>query len=406
MLKKAIKKHIRRHHPWRTIKFDELAEIYISMTLRSFGFSAIGVFVPIYLYKSGVGLSSVLLFLFYFFALRLLVAPVAGRIVGRIGPKHGIAISNVLFIAFLSTLLTYEYMHWPLIFLSFMYTMANGMFFVAYHTDFSKIKHASHGGKELGWLYIFERVGSALGPVVGGLLAGFFDPQVTILFAITIIFASLIPLFLTNEPVKVHQHITFKGFDWRSVTKSDGPALGSFNIVNLTHAALWPLFIGVFVFTDNTYEALGVIVGLSMLVSMISARLFGRLVDKKHGTALLKYGTWTTMLVNLSRIFAVSPASATIVSTLSEPTELASKMALVKAYYDESDSHEGYRIVYIVTMEMVTSVGKSLFMLAGWAAIVLLSNDKLAFQLLFFATAIIGFGMLKQSFPALKEKVS
>lgn len=403
MLKKAIKKHIRRHHPWRTIKFDELAEIYISMTMRSFGFSAIGVFVPIYLYKSGVELTSVLFFLFVFFALRLLIAPIAGKLVGRVGPKHGIAVSNVLFIAFLATLLTYESLGWPLVFLALMYTAANGLFFVAYHTDFSKIKHASHGGKELGWLYIFERVGSALGPIVGGLLAGFFDPRITILFAIGIIIASLVPLFMTNEPVRLHQNISFKGFDWQKVIRTDVPSLTAFNIINVTQVALWPLYIGVFVFTENTYESLGLIVGLSTVISIISARLFGKIVDRNHGTSLLKYGVWTSFLINLSRVFASNPASVSIVSALSEPSELAAKMALVKAYYDETDSHEGFRIVYIVFMEMTGAIGKALFVLVGWLSLTLFSG-QLAFQMIFALTAIVGVFMLKQNFPALREK--
>lgn len=402
MLKKAIKKHIRKHHPWRTIKFDELAEIYISMTLRSFGFSAIGVFVPIYLYKTGVSLDGVFFFLFCFFALRLFVAPIGGRIVGLIGPKHGIALSNILFIAFLATLLTFETIRWPLPFLALMYTMANGLFFISYHVDFSKIKHASHAGKEIGWLYIFERLGSALGPIVGGLLAGFFNPQISIIFAIMVIFGSLIPLFVTNEPVKLHQHVTYRGFNWRAVLTSDAPSLISFNIMNVVHATVWPLFIGVFVFTDNTYEALGLIVGISMAISIISARLFGRLVDGRHGTALLNYGVWTSVLVNLCRIVAVSPATASVVSALSEPTDLAAKMALVKAYYDESDSHEGYRIAYIVFMEQAVTTGKALFMLCSWLC-VLAFDAQLAFQLIFAATAVVSLGMLKQNFAALRE---
>lgn len=403
MLKKALKKHILHHHPWRTIKFDELAEIYISMTLRSFGFSAIGVFVPIYLYKSGVSLEGVFLFLFFFFLFRIFLAPLAGKLVGRVGPKHSIVVSNILFIAFLMTLLSYDALRWPLAFLSLMFTLANGLFFVAYHTDFSKVKHANHGGKELGWLYIFEKSGAALGPVVGGLLAGFFNPHISIIFAILVIFASLIPLFLTNEPVKVHQHISYNGFPLKNVLKTDAPSLTAFNIMNVGHATVWPIFIGIFVFVDNTYESLGFIVGISMLVSVISARLFGKLVDNRHGTSLLRYGVWTSVLVNVSRMFAVNPSSASILSILSEPTDLAAKMALAKSFYDEADSHQGFRIVYIVVMEQIVAVGKALYMLIG-LIFVMVFDDQLALQLLFALTGLISLGMLKQNFSALKER--
>ncbi len=403
MLKKAIKRHIHKRHPWRTIKFDELAEIYISMTLRSFGFSAIGVFVPIYLFKTGVSLQGVLFFLFCFFAFRLFTAPLSGKIVGLIGPKHGIALSNVLFIVFLSILLTYETILWPLPFLAFMYTMANGLFFVSYHTDFSKIKHASHGGKELGWLYIFERVGSALGPVVGGMLAGFFNPQVSIIFAIMVIFGSLIPLFMTNEPVKVHQKITLRGMGIKKIIKSDAISLTALNVVNVAHGAVWPLFIGVFVFSDNTYQALGFIVGVSMVVSMISARMYGKIVDRKRGSSLLIFGSLSTTVVNIVRVFSFNPVTAASISAVAEPSELAAKMPLVKAYYDEADSHEGYRIAYIVLTEVVVSVGKASFMLLGLAGLLFLS-DQHTLQMMFVVAAIVSLPMMVQNFPALREK--
>src|SRR5690606_4521088 len=124
-------------------------------------------------------------------------------------------ISNILFIVFLGLLASFQSLDWPLWLLATFYTMANGLFWVAYHTDFSKVKDSTHGGKELGWLYIFERVGGALGPVVGGLLAAIFVSEATIIFAIIVFAASLVPLFLTNEPVRLHQHITYAGFPYR-----------------------------------------------------------------------------------------------------------------------------------------------------------------------------------------------
>ena len=78
MIQKLIHRIAAPGHPWRTMKFDELAEIYTSMTIRSLGFGIIGIFVPIFFYKNGVSLQSI----FYFYALATPVAlkwPKAGR---------------------------------------------------------------------------------------------------------------------------------------------------------------------------------------------------------------------------------------------------------------------------------------------------------------------------------------
>ena len=167
MLQKIIHNFARPRHPWRKIKFDELAEIYTSMSIRSFGFGIIGIFVPIYLYQNGSSLQSIFLFFTLFFVFRLPIAYVSAFVVGRIGPKHSIAVSTLLLIVFLSQLLTLDVFQWPLLILAFSFSVTNGLFFVAYNTDFSKIKNTEHGGKELSWLYIFERTGGALGPLVG-----------------------------------------------------------------------------------------------------------------------------------------------------------------------------------------------------------------------------------------------
>jgi MFS family permease len=229
MLNKIVHKVARRHHPWRAMQFDELAEVYTSMTLRSFGFGVIGIFVPIYLYKNGISLEAIFLFYGAFFILRVPMSVVTAYIVGRIGPKHTIAVSTVFVVAFFGMLLTYDTYTWPLWTLAFVFSMANTLFFIGYNVDFSKIKHAKHGGKELGWLYIFERAGAALGPLVGGLLAGFTEPEIAIAFAMTVLVASLVPLFMTNEPVKVHQKISFKKFKLQPNVR-DFVALSVFNL--------------------------------------------------------------------------------------------------------------------------------------------------------------------------------
>ncbi len=62
MIEKIIHRISKRHHPWRKMKFDELAEVYTSMSLRSFGFGVIGIFVPVFLFKNGVDLTGIFFF--------------------------------------------------------------------------------------------------------------------------------------------------------------------------------------------------------------------------------------------------------------------------------------------------------------------------------------------------------
>jgi MFS family permease len=401
MLQKIIDTFTRPRHPWRKIEFDELAEIYTSMSIRSFGFGIIGIFVPIYLYFNSYSLQDIFFFYFLFFLFRIPISVISAYVVARVGPKHSIAISTILLTVFLAQLLTIDMFEWPLYILALSFTITNGLFFIAYNTDFSKIKDTNHGGKELGWLYIFERLGSALGPLVGGILASLFAPELTIAVAIIALLASLIPLFITNEPVRTHQKITFKNFKWRRHTR-DYLAIGAYGIdINATQM-LWPLFIGVTIFTEGTYAKIGLLSGIALGVSVFSALMFGKFVDNKKGYYLLRFGTIINTGGLLLRSFITTAGGAVAVSMLSEPLSLAYKIPLVKGYYDAADSEEGYRIVYLTVGEIVSAVAKAMFF-AGLFVACFVFDPSLVLKYSFIIAGFLSLGMLVQRFPALKR---
>jgi len=401
MIKKFLHKAIRSHHPWRDVKFNELAEIYTSMSLRSFGFSLIGIFVPVYLYQKGISLQDIFLFIASILLLRIPVSFAAGKIIGRIGPKHTIAISTVIFIVFLLLLLSFETIGWPLILLSFVFTVANGLFFIAYATDFSKIQHKEHGGKELGWLYIFERAGSALGPLVGGIAASLVAPELTMVLAIIVLLVSLVPLFLTNEPVRLHQVIDYRGFSNKQHIR-DYISFSAFQVQNVASNMIWPLLIAVMIFTEGTYAKLGFLIALSMLISMFAARMYGRFIDNKKGDVLLKYGVGMNFALQLSRAVTTTPGGAIAVSTLGEPISLSQKMAVTGGFYDAAGRVEGYRIVYLVWGEVWSAAAKATYCLALYFASFYYDPVSVMRVSLLFLP-FVGLFMLVHNFPALKR---
>lgn len=401
MIPKFIHKFLRPRHPWRDIKFDELAEIYTSMSIRSFGFGIIGIFVPIYLYFNSYTLQDIFLFYFLFFLFRLPISYVAAFVVGRVGPKHSIAISTILLCVFLAQLLTIDMFDWPLAILALSFSITNGLFFIAYNTDFSKIKDTNHGGKELSWLYIFERIGAALGPLIGGILASLIAPELTITVAIIALLASLIPLFMTNEPVRINQKITFKKFRWKRHIR-DYVSLSAYGIDTIASLTLWPLFIGVVIFTEETYAKIGIITGVSLGISVFSALMFGKFVDNKKGYYLLRFGAIINTIGLLLRSFTTSSGGAVAISILNEPISLAYKIPLVKGFYDAADSEEGYRIVYLTIEEMSAAVAKGLFF-AGLFVACYFVEPLHVLQYSFIIAGILSLGMLVQRFPALKR---
>ncbi len=383
------------------MKFDELAEIYTSMTVRSVGFGMIGIFVPVYLYDVGVAIQEIVFFFFLMFVFRIPVSVIVAKIVARVGPKHTIALSTVASILFLGMLLSFESQQWPLALLSLVYTSSLALFFIAYNVDFSKIQHSSHGGKELGWLYAFEKLGMAAGPFVGGVVASIFVPELTLIVSILVLVVSLVPLFMTREPVKTHQELVFRGFPMKKHMRGF-VSLGSFNAVNSSYNMLWPLFLAVFIFTEDAYFKLGALAAISVLVAVFAARMFGAFIDSRKGGALLRYGVGMGFILQISRALTTTAGGAVAVNTLGEPIMLAYRMPLVKGAYDAADSENGYRIVFMTWFEVWTAVAKALYYFALYIA--MFHFDEIAAMRVSFAVlGVVGFGMLLQRFPALKK---
>jgi hypothetical protein len=322
-------------------------------------------------------------------------------VVGRIGPKHAIGWSTVFYCIFLFFLLTFTLFSWPLWLLAVLFSLSNGLFFIALYTDFSKIKNTDHGGKELSYLLIFERIGAATGPLIGGLIATFISPEVTIVSAIVVLIGSQIPLLLSGEPVRTKQHITFKGFPWKAFTR-DYVALGAHGMDRIAHLIAWPLLLSVTVFATEPYAKLGALVAFTTLVSLLVARAFGRLIDARRGRELLHFGTYCNAFLHCARSFSITPVSAVTVSAVSEPVTLAYSMSIVKAFYDRSDTIEGYRIVYLATAEMVAATAKLLYFTVLFVASFYF--DPIAvLTWSFVVVGVMSSGVLFQRFPALKR---
>lgn len=401
MLKKIYYRYLKKRHYWRVVDFDELSEIYTTQLLRSLAISLVGIFVPVYLYKIGYSISDISIFFIFWAVSRLLLwAYVSAKIVARFGPKHSMAIAVAIQISYLALILSIESMLWPLWFIGVVGSFAYGLYLMAFEVDFSKIKHTEHGGKEIGYLQIFERFGAVLGPLIGGLIAGFFDPRYTIAIAIFVLCGSLIPLFLSDEPTRKHQNIKIIGFPFKRHIR-DFIVTSAFTVENNISITIWPLFLGAFVIINNTYESLGLLVATSTVASFLAVYVIGKLIDSHKGKLLLNTGAITNAIVHLFRPFVGNISQAFAVNLINEPVTSMYKMPFLKGKYDESDRVPGYRIVYYMISEMSAAIFNIIF----WIILYILSNilnDKISLQLTFIIGAIMSIIITFQKYRALR----
>lgn len=401
MIQKLLHQLLKKRHFWRVVDFDELSEIYASQFLRSLALNIIGIFVPIYLYKIGFSLPSLFFMYFIWFAAKPLYALITAKIVAHIGPKHTIALANVVHIVYLSLLITIEDLHWPLALIALAGSLATTMFYLAFEVDFSKIKHAEHGGKELGYEQIFERIGAVLGPVIGGLVATYVDPRYTIVLAIVVLCVSIVPIFMSAEPTHLHQNITFKGFPFRR-HRRDFISGMAFNIENLVTVLIWPIFISVTVLTHNTYVMLGILTAISTGVALLAIYFIGELIDSRKGGQLLKLGVTSNAVLHLLRPFANNVGLILSINVINEPITVAFRLPYQKGRFDAADSLIGYRIAYFTFTNIIAGCGTASFLLLVWLSS-LVWPDTIVMQACFVIGSMASLIILSQRFMALRD---
>ena len=98
MLRRFIYKFFQRRHFWRYASFSEVAEIYTSRTLRMIAVGMSTVFMSVFLYQLGYGMQFIATYWLIYLLFKAIAALPAAKYAALIGPKHGILLSNLLYI--------------------------------------------------------------------------------------------------------------------------------------------------------------------------------------------------------------------------------------------------------------------------------------------------------------------
>ena len=380
--------------------FDELSELYISMFFRSMALSVIGVFVPVFLLKNGYDIQSIFLFFSLFFMSRAIMDVVGGYLIARYGPKHTMVVSYLSQIVASLLFLSLPEIGWPLLLPALFWGAANSLFFVAFHVDFSKIKHTKHGGKELGFVNIMDRIGATLGPLTGGLLAFLLSPEYIFVGAVVLLLIGLVPLFRTPEPTRTKQHLDFHNF-YIDALKRDYISYAAVTIENNLTLILWPLFLALFALGTHVFLELGVITSFGVFCSVFASYYIGKMVDEKRGGRLLRVSVILNTFTHLIRPFVASFGAAAGIGVVNDVVTVGYRLPYHKGMYDAADALPGYRIVYLVSMEALGSFSKCVI----WVFLYILTgvmSDYSVIVLGFLIAAVASLMILTQNFKALE----
>ncbi len=360
------------HAYWRSVPFSEIAELYAARFLRVVAQNLVDAFVTVYLYQQGYSLLFICILIGTYLLYSVFWAYLAAHIVAWLGPKASLLLSNILAVpALVSLALIDTYTIAATVGYFAFQAMSLTLLSVATDVQFSTVKHDREAGRELGWLYIAEKIGAAIAPTVGGFLAFRFGPEAIMWTASLVMVAAALPLLASPESTQRRQRVTYHGFDWKSLGKQMlSPVVrGADSVVS---GGLWALFVAIVIFgtaSNAVYAQLGILSSISFVASIAASRVYGLLIDRSRSKQLLRFGAYLSILVNAARPFVTTPVEVGMVNIANEARVSAYAMPTVRGQYDMVEHIPGYRAVYFAFTDLFFCLGGSLIAFMAAACI-------------------------------------
>lgn len=405
MLQKIFHKILVRRHFWRYATFSEISELYASRLLRMLALNIAASFMSIFLYQHGFSIPFIAFFWGTFFLFKTFIALPVAAITAHIGAKHGILLSNLMYIpSMIIFALVPVYGPWLLILVVILQGSSAAMYSISYSTDFSKVKSLLHAGKEIAFMNIVEKVTTGLSPLIGGVLAFLFGPQVVLVFAALLFSLAAAPLLRTAEQERPRQKLSFKGFPWHLIRPNIAPQIAiGFDV--FTSGTAWSIFVAVFILgvtsTNGVYAENGALMSVVLFAALGASYAYGKLIDRKKGGDLLRIASIANSLTHLMRAFVNTPAGVAGLNVANEAATTGYTMAYTRAQFDNADL-SGERVTYLGLVEVQSNFGAAI---AGFVLFFLSSSigDKPSLHVFFFIAAAVVLLITTSRFPLYRK---
>lgn len=406
MLRKAIHSLLLRRHFWRHASFSEIAELYTSRMLRMAALHIAGAFMSIYLYQIGYSIVQIAIFWAAFYAFKAVVALPSAALTARIGPKHAILASNLLYIPAMVGFAALPFFGpWLFIPILILEGLSATLYSIAYNIDFSKVKSIEHAGKEIAYMNIVEKVTSGLSPLIGGVIAFLFGPQVVLVLAAVLFALAAVPLLRTAEPIPTHQKLQLRGFPWR-LLKRHAAAQFALGFDVFSSGTVWMLFAAIIVIglteSNDIYIASGIILSVVLFSALISSYVYGRLIDKSKGNDLMHFSVFFNAITHLVRPFVGTPLMVAAINVSNEAATTGYTMPYTRAIFDNADL-SGQRTTYVGLIEILSNLGACVAAIA-LAIIAYGFGETNAITNFFFISAGVVLLILTARFPLYKRR--
>lgn len=391
MIKTIIHRILLRRHFWRHATFSEVAELYASSMMRRLAINISAAFMSVFLLQNGYSILFIAGYWGLYYFLKIFMAFPSAIYASKFGPKHGILISNLLYIpAMILFTLVPEWGLVAIIASGLLQGASATMYNICYYINFSKIKSVEHAGKEIAYMNIVEKIATGLSPLIGGLLAFVAGPEASMWAAAALFAVAALPLLQTSEPPKSRQKLVFRGFPWQMTWRSLVAETGvGFDVV--ASGIVWSLLVAVAIIgtgSNEVYAKLGGLLSIVLLAAIVSSYMYGRLIDRRRGGDLMRISVIGNALIHLTRPFTGSIGAVLATNAANEVATTGYAMAFTRGMFDTADL-SGHRITYLACIEVMANLGAALAGVALMVCVMLFGDIDGMRSFFFVAAAVV-----------------
>ncbi|MEK9130146.1 MAG: MFS transporter [Patescibacteria group bacterium] len=333
----------------------EIAELYVSIAIKTFALSMISIFEPLYFYKLGFSIPQILFFFVLNYFVYFFIVPLGGKIINRFGFEHSIFFSIPFCILYFLSLYCVSF-NFFFIFLAFIFLIIyKTLCWPSYHANFAKYGVDEERGKEVGIINIIDLTFGAVGPLLGGLIIVSFGFNILFIIVACILSASIIPLFTTKEQFVSRKNFSYKDCFKRLFCQKNRKDMWKFMGFGeeIIHLIIWPIFI--FLSIKN-YSIIGGLISLSLIVSIFVTSYIGYSFDNGNGKKMLKKSLFLHFILWLARGFINSPIGFFLIELFNTITLNGIHIPLIAHTYKMAKKYGTLK--YMIFFEQSLIIGK------------------------------------------------
>lgn len=364
----------------------EMNNFYISIAITTFAEGLISIFVPIYLYDLNYSISAIIWFYLLGSIYFVLISYFSAKIVAKIGIKKAMLLSAPFLIIYYLGLRKIPTAPMLFYILPLFLALRTSLYNYSYHLNYIMHSERKKRGREVSFIGSLGVLMTVLAPMVGAIITTMLGFSALYIIGSAILLLGLLPLSFAQDSPPVMQFTLSRL--WKNIISAPDKGLflsfSCYAIESSIGRIIWPIFL---ITTLVSIEKTGFIVTLSMVITVVTFYVIGKITDHYDQIKLLRWGSVLYFFAWMGRIFADSSLKVLLIDSYKNISERVLHIPWVTYSYNIAAQRDTFQ--YIVSREVIFNLTRIIFLPLF---MLLFYVDYFPFVITFAVAAILSIG--------------